>query len=346
MAIGLAAIVLGFSPSAPAQEGGPSEADRRFDEMLAAAKAEPEKADWQALRRAFAASSRYHPYNFEWRKENAELFAMVEAGDPAAEAALAKLMERESFMRIELHGLALELYTKAGEAEKAKFHREFLQGIMGALLVPGTGRSPEKPIEVLFVDEEYLIVAALNPKAKRRGFEEHGGHGFDVFTAEADGGEEETFYFNVDLPRKGMGRRLRPMTGPDLGVPAEVKAGITNGPRIEGTWEHFFEEAPRHRQVKILNGTHFVWVTYDRDTGRPLKLGGGTYTFDGEHYVETYEYGSPGLPEELVGKKQEFTALIDGDRWHHEGTLTNGFSVREVWRRVKPAEPAPAAEKP
>ena len=105
--------------------------------------------------------------------------------------------------------------------------------------------------------------------------------------------------------------------------------------RLEGTWEHALEGEPGHRQVKILNQTHFVWVTYERQDGKPLLLGGGTYTFDGKTYKEKYEFGGPGLPAELVGKEQTCTAELKGDQWTHTGTLTNGFRVREVWRRVK-----------
>jgi hypothetical protein len=105
--------------------------------------------------------------------------------------------------------------------------------------------------------------------------------------------------------------------------------------RLEGTWEHTFENAPEHRQVKIINQTHFVWVTYNREDGRPLLLGGGTYTFDGKTFKEKYEFGGPGLPAELVGKQQVFTAELDKDKWTHSGTLTNGVRVEEIWRRVK-----------
>jgi hypothetical protein len=105
--------------------------------------------------------------------------------------------------------------------------------------------------------------------------------------------------------------------------------------RLEGTWEHTFENAPQNRQVKIINQTHFVWVTYVREDGWPLLLGGGTYTFDGKTYKEKYEFGGPGLPAELVGNEQTFTAELDGDRWAHAGTLSNDFRVREIWRRVK-----------
>ena len=104
---------------------------------------------------------------------------------------------------------------------------------------------------------------------------------------------------------------------------------------LEGTWEHTFEDAPQHRQVKIINQTHFVWVTYVREDGRPLLLAGGTYTFDGKTYKEKVEFGGPGLPAELVGKEQTFTAELEGDKWTHSGTLSNDFRVREIWRRVK-----------
>lgn len=114
--------------------------------------------------------------------------------------------------------------------------------------------------------------------------------------------------------------------------PQEVK--VERG-LLEGTWEHTFEDAPQHRQVKIINQTHFVWVTYVREDGKPLLLGGGTYTFDGKNYKEKYEFGGPALPAELVGKEQTFTVKLEGDKWTHSGTLSNNFQVRETWRRVK-----------
>jgi hypothetical protein len=114
--------------------------------------------------------------------------------------------------------------------------------------------------------------------------------------------------------------------------------------RLEGTWEHTFDDAPQHRQVKIINQTHFVWVTYVRADGRPLLMGGGTYTFDGKTYTEKYEFGGPGLPAELVGKVQTFAAELEGNTWRHTGTLSNDFFVREIWRRVRDGAVVPAAD--
>ena len=50
------------------------------------------------------------------------------------------------------------------------------------------------------------------------------------------------------------------------------KDRVERGP-LEGTWEHTFKDAPEHRQVKIINQTHFVWVTYVREDGMPLLVG-------------------------------------------------------------------------
>jgi hypothetical protein len=114
--------------------------------------------------------------------------------------------------------------------------------------------------------------------------------------------------------------------------------------RLEGTWEHTFEDRPERRQVKIINQTHFVWVTYERADGKPLFMGGGTYTFDGKTYKEQYEFGGPGQPAELVGKEQTFTAELDGDSWTHAGTLSNDFVVEEIWHRVRDGAVKPAPE--
>lgn len=105
--------------------------------------------------------------------------------------------------------------------------------------------------------------------------------------------------------------------------------------KIEGTWEHTFDNAPGHRQVKVINKTHFIWVTYDRATGIPLVVGGGTWKSDGKTYRETFDFGSHGIPHQLVGKEQVLDVNIEGEEWLVTGTLTNGLRLRETWRRVR-----------
>ncbi|MDB5350333.1 MAG: hypothetical protein JWN86_1580 [Planctomycetota bacterium] len=196
-----------MSSAGLAQDASSSEkAEKTFATMLATAKQDPEKADWKALRHGFTETKAYKPYNGEWRKELAAVRGQVQRGETKeAEAALDKLMIREGFMRLDAHGLATVLYAKTGQKEKLDLHSKFARGIASTLYVPGTGQSIEKPIEVLFVDEEYLFLDSLKLKRAKQGLHNHEGHWIDVLETEPkNGGEGEKFYFNVDLPRKHL----------------------------------------------------------------------------------------------------------------------------------------------
>jgi hypothetical protein len=119
----------------------------------------------------------------------------------AAEAALAKLLKRERFMRLDGQAIAVALYGKLGETEKARKHREFLEGLSSAVFAAGLGTSFEKPIEVLFIEEEYVFLATMGLKLREQALSERDGHRFDLITTHASGDKpERTFYFNIDMP--------------------------------------------------------------------------------------------------------------------------------------------------
>jgi Domain of unknown function (DUF4919) len=205
-------VVLGWCSAGPAQAqtGAASEADRHFEELLAAAKKEPEKTEWKALRHAFAETSLYHPYSGEPLKQLTEARKKFKEGDlKTAEALLVKLQESERSMRLDTLLLLGAVYNATGQKEKESAERAFIEGIVGTLFVPGTGMSFDKPIEVLFIDEEYFFLSVLEVKSKSQGLKEHDGHWFDVLQIEPkDGLPAHEFYFNVDLPRKSLGRML------------------------------------------------------------------------------------------------------------------------------------------
>ena len=39
--------------------------------------------------------------------------------------------------------------------------------------------------------------------------------------------------------------------------------------------------------------------------------------------------------EVIRGKPQSFRCKVEGSRWHHEGKLSNGLTIDEVWERVE-----------
>ncbi len=181
-----------LSQTAAGDGAGRKSPDQVFEVLLAGAQKDPAKTDWKALRTAFAATSHYKPYNFEWRREIAKVGNDVEQGKlKAAEAMLVKLLERERFMRLDGHAVAIALYEKMGESDKARKHRSYLEGLSSAVFAPGAGMSFEKPIDVLFIEEEYLVVGSLGLRVKQQALSEHNGHRFDVLTSEAKGDQPE-----------------------------------------------------------------------------------------------------------------------------------------------------------
>jgi hypothetical protein len=209
-------MIAGWSATlAVAQAGGDDEAakvlDQTFEKLLVAAQNDAKKADWKALRHAFAKTSHYEPYNATWRQDIGKVAKNLHDGRlKEAEAALTKLLDRERFMRIDAHAIAMALYEKTGDSEKVRQHKEFLEGLSAAVYVPGHGTSFEKPIEVLFVEEEYALLGAMGCKVKQQALSERDGHRFDVLTTEAKPGEpERQLYFNIDMPWSSLQRGLK-----------------------------------------------------------------------------------------------------------------------------------------
>jgi len=200
-------LITAWSATAPAATAGDDAAarkssDQHFEALLAAAQKNPAETDWKALRHAFAKTSGYEPYSITWRQELAKVGKDVRDGNlKAAEAALVKLLERERFMRLDGQAMAVALYEKMEETDKARKHRAFLEGLSSTVFVAGHGTSFEKPIEVLFIEEEYSLLSSMGLTMKQQALSERDGHRFDVITTHAKGGDpEREFYFNIDMP--------------------------------------------------------------------------------------------------------------------------------------------------
>lgn len=125
---------------------------------------------------------------------------------------------------------------------------------------------------------------------------------------------------------------------------AEEKQSGNLSSSLIGTWELAsikygdateFTDAPKEvRAMKFVNGTHFIWVRLDAKKKITLSLG-GTYKVNGDKYAEKPEFSLGDGMEEYVDKEQSFTLKVDGDKWTHSGTLSDGTKLSEIWRRVK-----------
>jgi len=123
--------------------------------------------------------------------------------------------------------------------------------------------------------------------------------------------------------------------------PKKAKASAEN--KLVGTWKQVKAKF-RGNEVKIPEGTtqlkhitptHFMFVDFDKD-GKFIDAFGGPYTLKGEKYQETLEYGVGDVFKLLKGKPQSFECKVEGNKWYHSGTLSNGLTIEEVWERVEP----------
>jgi hypothetical protein len=116
---------------------------------------------------------------------------------------------------------------------------------------------------------------------------------------------------------------------------SQTNSGQAKKSQLDGTWELVAgQQLPKGaREIKIISGGHFIFVAYDTGKGELLGTGGGTYVLNGSSYTEHVDFGDR-ISAGVVGKDQQFAVKIDGDTFVQAGTLSNGKSLSETWKRV------------
>ena len=124
---------------------------------------------------------------------------------------------------------------------------------------------------------------------------------------------------------------------------AQQQSAQSGGSHL-GTWQlvstkygdakDFSDYAGENRRLKLITATHFTWVDYDTKTKKISSSAGGPYSLRDSVYIETIEFVGDDM-ETYLGKKQEFTIRIDGDKLYQSGKLSDGLKIEEVWQRAK-----------
>ena len=84
-------------------------------------------------------------------------------------------------------------------------------------------------------------------------------------------------------------------------------------------------------RLKFLTGRLWTVTQADPKTGVIIFHHGGTYTLNGDAYVETVEYATESN-KELIKQTFKFTLKVEGDTLTQTGI---GNPYNEVWKRVK-----------
>jgi hypothetical protein len=91
-------------------------------------------------------------------------------------------------------------------------------------------------------------------------------------------------------------------------------------------------EAPEQGgRFKYRTGTHWIVISVDGNTGLVTENFGGTYTMEGDEYIETQDYADYRWKGDN-GKSFTFKVKVEGDVMTQLG-VGNGYN--EVWKRVQ-----------
>ncbi len=86
-------------------------------------------------------------------------------------------------------------------------------------------------------------------------------------------------------------------------------------------------------ELKMISVKHFIWVLFDSAKKKTLASANGTYTLQGESYVEHVDFID--VDPKLIGKDQLFTVRVNGDTLLQSGVLSDGTKIAETWEKVK-----------
>ena len=122
----------------------------------------------------------------------------------------------------------------------------------------------------------------------------------------------------------------------------EAKADAKPENKLVGTWKMVsakyggeeFKFDAGITTIKHVTPAQFMWASYDKD-GKVTRTAGGSYTMKGDSYEEMPEYGTGEDFDVIKGKTQTFKWKVEGNKWHHNGKLSNGLTIEEVWERVE-----------
>jgi hypothetical protein len=181
-------------------------AEAKYQALLAAAKANPEVADWQALRFAYADRPSFSP--FPDLKSRKAIDAAVKAGDWQGVLAAANTALDANYVDGNTHMVAMMAYTKLGRTDEAQREQSIATAIFKSMMQNGDGKSPKQAFVVISVDEEYALMASRRHRVVQQRLLQTGLHSYDALDTVGPDGAPVTFYFLIDRVLAAQSRAL------------------------------------------------------------------------------------------------------------------------------------------
>lgn len=182
-----------------------------YDDLVAKAENDPARADYTALRMAYAASPHYDPYSLEIHNTISDMWQAFGSGD--CKMALEKSVEilRANYTFLSAHAIRGACLKKAGDSAGAAHEMAVGRGLAVSVLKSGDGRTPKTAFIVVTLDEEEFVLAHIGLAEERQALLSSGGHSYDEIdgTLKGTGGKKAAALFQIDLLLEGEAHQLK-----------------------------------------------------------------------------------------------------------------------------------------
>ena len=159
--------------------------------------------DFFKLRITYTNTNDYEPYDDEFEDPFNPVYDFIDSQKYSDAISILDSLLEKCYVNIKAHLYCGYVYKLIGDSIQSKYHYDIYDGLIESILNYGDGSVPEKAFIVIFVEEEYLLLDAVNMTMGNQGLRSIDGHSFDVLTVYDKNAEEEReLYFNIDLLSK------------------------------------------------------------------------------------------------------------------------------------------------
>ncbi len=173
--------------------------EQAYQERLVAAKAKPTKADFTALRLAYAQTAAYNPYLGPEQGRNTTLFAALQGAQFDQAVEMAQQLLASNYVSLDGHYVAWQGYEASGNANRALHHRVFLNALLESISASGDGITTETAYRVISSQEMYAFLGLHGLEPRSQALLRAGHTTYNRVTVIDNDGNRRDVYFDITL---------------------------------------------------------------------------------------------------------------------------------------------------
>ena len=171
----------------------------RYEDLLAAAKAESAGANFEALRLAYTLMPGYHPYLGLETALNPAMFSALQAGEFDKALEMAQRLLASNYVSIDGHYVAWQSFEALDNGERALHHRALVDGLLESISASGDGASTDSAYQVISNQEMYSFLGLHGMEPRSLSLLRAGKNTYNRVSAVDENNHRKEIYFDITL---------------------------------------------------------------------------------------------------------------------------------------------------